>query len=124
MTQVALSERDAGRQILLSCGDQLVIELTENPTTGYRWTFEPFDETILARTRSTFVRFSAKTGAGGRRSLSLLAKTAGTVRLRLKLWRASTHEDAPVQRRFEVELRVREREAEEAALAHEPPKPR
>ncbi len=37
MTTILLTEADSGRSIAARVGDEIVVELPENPTTGYRW---------------------------------------------------------------------------------------
>lgn len=47
MTEIAISERESGRVVNANRGDQIVIELTENPTTGFRWQLAYVNDSIL-----------------------------------------------------------------------------
>lgn len=61
MVEVLLTKSDDGRTIEATVGDSLVIELPENPTTGYRWIREP-DSSPSVRLRAN--TFNRATGGG------------------------------------------------------------
>lgn len=41
MSMIQLSEADQGKSVTVKKGDQLVIRLTANPTTGFNWELQP-----------------------------------------------------------------------------------
>jgi inhibitor of cysteine peptidase len=90
----------------LAVGDQLVIWLPENPTTGYRWAGEAVDSRVISIDLGQFRRLAATTGGGGSRGITLTALAAGSVRVALKRWRA-WEGDASVDRRFEIRVIVK-----------------
>lgn len=85
----------------------VLLQLEETPSTGYRWTLEaspPEAIEILA------IRWVAPTGGGvgaaGKREFSLRTKAPGEIRLSLKLWREWQGESSATSR-LEFILRVR-----------------
>ena len=47
MSQIRLTSSDAGKKVEMAVGDVLVISLPENPTTGFRWTFDFLDKELF-----------------------------------------------------------------------------
>jgi inhibitor of cysteine peptidase len=100
-----LRERDTGQHVQLALQDELTLLLRENPTTGYRWSFEQLEAAVLTLREDLFVGLSGKVGAGGERRFSLTATGPGTTELRLKLARGSGPPES-VQRHFCVTVSV------------------
>ena len=88
MSVLKLVIEDNGKLIKLRQGDVIIVSLQETPTTGYRWTVDNIDETILEIQNEGF-RIAPKAGIGGSgaRTFSFRAITVGSVNLKLKLWR-------------------------------------
>lgn len=102
MATHVLSPADDGRSIRATVGDHIVIELPENPTTGYRWTIDAVDDNGLALRDSAYARDDGGAiGGGGSRRLSFTVVRSGLSRIQLKRWR-EWEGDASVQQRFEV----------------------
>ena len=95
-----IDRRASGSELALGLGDELQIELGENPTTGYRWHVADAGD-VLEETDAQYARAGTGVGAGGRRTLSFRAVRAGTGRLRLRLMRDEAATD-----RFEVTVHV------------------
>ena len=99
---VTISKADNGKTFTLSPGDTLVIQLPENPTTGFRWKEESSDQSVLALQTSDFSAApKAAVGGGGTRQLTLKGQKAGTAQVSLKLQRSwlgdsSTRDDFEV----------------------------
>lgn len=107
MSTRTLTEADGDAEITLMPGDTLNIALAENPTTGYRWSVEPSDPSILEAVPAAYEAAGAAAGAGGRRSFSFRAIAPGQTRLSLILQRP--WEGAPsARKRFAVTLTVRD----------------
>jgi inhibitor of cysteine peptidase len=101
-----LTHAENGTAVTLRPGEQVVIRLTEHPTTGFRWAVDQSDEAIVALVDTTYVRTAgAGLGGGGEQVWTFEAKHPGTVQLRLKLWRA-WEGDTSGQERFEVIIHV------------------
>ena len=78
-----------GERVTLRQGDELTVELPENPSTGYRWEADDDASTsILEATGSTFTRADAAGGAvgvGGTRRFTFRATGIGSCSLRYTL---------------------------------------
>ena len=106
MSTVSLGAVDHGRTVDADVGDVIVVRLSENPTTGYRWSLEPVDESLLENEGDAFVPESgAAMGSTGTRRFQLRAKSAGTTPIRAKHWREWSGEGS-VTERFWVQLHV------------------
>lgn len=62
MTQILLTAAQSGFPIEARVGDELVLQLVENPTTGYRW--QPDSELQLPAREDHYVPAAGATGAG------------------------------------------------------------
>jgi len=90
---LTLSEADAGSRPDVRVGDQVVVELAEKPTTGYRWQVDV--DTARARVvDDTFLSASDAMGAPGRRRLTFEVLQAGAVDIRLRNARSWDPENA------------------------------
>ncbi|WP_416974233.1 protease inhibitor I42 family protein [Streptomyces sp. 4F14] len=84
MGEVRVSARDSRARV--RAGDDLVVELPENPTTGFRWEVRGIEGLELTGDDYTPAPAPAPTGlvgAGGTRVLRLRAREAGEGRLEL-----------------------------------------
>jgi len=104
---MVLTEDDDGKDLRLPANEALVIELVENPTTGYRWQLESAEGVAV---ESSYVpgdpgAAPGTAGGGGKRRFTLELKGAGEVHLRAKLRRA-WEGDTSILRRFQVGLRI------------------
>ena len=101
-----LTQEDNGKTIEIKTGDSLVVNLDENPTTGYRWAVERGSEDLLNPSGSEFIQNpDAKTGAGGTRVFTFQALKPGKTSLNIKHWRA-WQGDSSVTHRFGVEILI------------------
>lgn len=82
---VQLTETDNGKEIPLNVGEQLVITLPGNPSTGYSWEVTTIDTIILNQVGEP--QFASDNtnlvGAGGVLTLTFEAKKAGSTTLEL-----------------------------------------
>jgi predicted secreted protein len=91
---VELTESDAGAEHAVGVGQELVVRLTENRTTGYRWRLAlPGDGVALDEDRFD-VDTSARPGASGVRTFRLHATKPGAHRLGATLQRSWGSGDA------------------------------
>ena len=100
-----LTKDDDGKTVSVTQGDEVVISLDENPTTGYVWAIDKIDDTILALKSSDYSADAPIPGSGGTRTLTFTTKQAGTSPLQLKDWR-SWEGDTSVIGRFGVTITV------------------
>src|ERR1700729_1075223 len=87
MRPVELAQEDSGGRRTLPVGDDVVVALAENPSTGYRWQAE-FDPLVLEATDDRFQASSDLRGAPGARYLAFRALASGQTQLRLIYRRA------------------------------------
>jgi inhibitor of cysteine peptidase len=89
---IELSEPEDGSSHSLPIGEELVVRLQENPTTGYRWQFSQSGPGGLEQVEDTFGQASGgeagAPGAGGRRILRFVGKQRGRVRVEARLGRS------------------------------------
>ncbi len=101
-----LTQADNGKTVLARSGDQLVLRLDENPTTGYLWVLEGDVGPVLEVLDAQYVQTAAAgIGGGGQRVWTLKAKNTGSVGLLMKLRRA-WEGDKSIVKRFEVTIQV------------------
>jgi predicted secreted protein len=84
---------EASNPVVLRVGEELVVELEENGTTGFEWEARPDADDVIKVKRSEFVAApSGQPGAAGRRRFVLSADRPGRAMLSLHLrrsWEAS-----------------------------------
>jgi predicted secreted protein len=83
-----LRETDNGASVRVPLADEVVIELQESPSTGYRWAIETSGDAVR-EIESTFIPSSeAGIGGGGQRLIRLVAAHQGIAEVRAVLRRA------------------------------------
>lgn len=65
-----------------------MVQLPENPTTGYRWHLQPPDDSVVTLLEDGFEASKGGLGIGGMRRWKLQATHAGTTRLETRLSRS------------------------------------
>jgi len=105
MANIVVTEADLGREVAARVGDAVVVQLPENPTTGFRWALASPQGDVLDLSHDEF-QASAQTGvgAGGLRVFRFGAKSTGSGRIELKLARA--WESDPPKAAFSVDVKV------------------
>lgn len=102
----SVTSADDGRILTLQAADRLLIQLDENPTTGFRWTVDTVDDQIISMQNSTYAPPAAGAlGGGGTHHFTFVVKQRGVTPVRFKLWREWLG-DASVTRRYELTVRV------------------
>ena len=88
MAEIAVGEAQNGSSLTMTVGDELKLELPENPTTGFRWQPAGSDDSILQLRTDDFVPGGgAAIGGGGRRLFLWATLRAGITEVRLELKR-------------------------------------
>jgi inhibitor of cysteine peptidase len=84
---LTLTAADSGTSRRLAVGDQVAVDLAENPTTGYRW-HAAIDPDALRPRTDEFTSDGPATGAPGHRRMSFEVLQPGSVELRLRNYRS------------------------------------
>jgi inhibitor of cysteine peptidase len=93
---VSLNAAENGSQIYVKVGDQIVISLDGNPSTGYTWESQGLDSTIFKQIgEATFTSSNpGLVGSGGTLTITLKALKPGTAPLTLayhRPWETGTN---------------------------------
>jgi len=107
MATITLTEANDGKAIRVREGDEIVLGLPENATTGYRWHVgrsDGLDEKDTGE-REGPKGPNPQVGGGGTRKFRFVAKSPGSARLELKHWR-EWEGDKSVIARFAVDITV------------------
>ena len=105
MGTYTITEAEVTRPLTVSPGDEIVARLPENPSTGFRWHAETVPAGVLGAEADEFAVSAMQPGAAGTRVLSYRARSPGSARIRLKLWRA-WEGDGSIIRSYEVAVAV------------------
>jgi predicted secreted protein len=106
MSARVLGLKDRDEVITVLVGDGILLRLPENPSTGYRWAGEIPD--FLRLTRDENERHGTAPGAGGLRTMELVAVAPGRATLNFACGQA-WEPTAPPTDRFSVTIDVVER---------------
>ena len=86
---VFVGEGDSGGTFFLSIGQQLVVTLASNPTTGYSWSYQSSSSGVLRDGPSEYVPTQpVLPGSGGTERFVFTGADAGRTRLRFEYRRA------------------------------------
>jgi inhibitor of cysteine peptidase len=94
---------DTGSVIEARAGDEIVVRLSENATTGYRWQIDRVEGPLEPAGDSYELSAPGSIGGGGVHEFRFRATAAGTARLTLKHWR-SWEGEASVTERFSLDI--------------------
>jgi inhibitor of cysteine peptidase len=101
----ALTEADNGKTVDLRVGDEVVLRLPENASTGYRWTVDAADGNLVDVKEGKYLAASNALGSGGEAQWIVHAKAAGATEIKLKCWHSWEGERSVIER-FEFTLRI------------------
>jgi inhibitor of cysteine peptidase len=105
MAEIAVKQDQNGSTVSAKVGDSLIVELPENPTTGFRWVPGELDASIVAPQSDEFILGSnTGVGAGGVKVFRFLVKGHGSARVQLRLARA--WESGVPSKLFEIHINV------------------
>jgi inhibitor of cysteine peptidase len=101
MTTVELTQSSLGASHELFVGDEVIIRLPENPTTGFRWSASLSSEGTLASGGDSFVPATGvlTPGAAGERVLRFVAAHPGSALITLthgRAWEAGNKQSSQV----------------------------
>lgn len=101
-----LTEEDSGSTIAVGLGEELLVRLGSNLSTGWRWDLDGELPQQLEQVGEVQYFLSPQPGAGGTEEWRFRAKTAGDALLRMKYWRSFEPAVEPA-RAFVVTARVK-----------------
>ncbi len=97
--KLTLTKADKGKTVQVHTGDQVMLQLDENPSTGYLWAIDKTDNAVLALQHSDYTPTpGGALGSGGTRVFTFIAKNPGRVHLQLKVWRSFEGNSSVIQR--------------------------
>lgn len=108
MTEIKLTRNDNGKTVEAQVGDSVVIELPENPTTGYVWSLDVKERTgiaYLSNSRYTAANNSG-IGGGGMSTFIVNVQSAGIATIDIKLKHPWEPESTAIDR-FNVVINAR-----------------
>jgi len=106
-SEVRLGDADNGRQVELKMGQQLVVSLEGNPSTGYTWEVTEVDAKVLRQSgEPEFQPQSNLPGAPALITLRFQTVGAGTTDLKLA-YRRPWEKNTPPAQTFAVRVSVR-----------------
>lgn len=105
MRAIEVTAAEDGGSIEADVGDTILLRLSDNPTTGYRWELQPVAGECVSLGNSGYESSGDSIGGGGVATWTLHAAAAGTVSIRAKRWRPWAGE-ASVLARLAVTVHV------------------
>ena len=106
MPDATLTQKDNGRSIELKVGGELVIDLPENPTTGYRWSVRgPLGDLVSLKSAEFSGGAGSRIGGGGIRQFRFVARAPGKTTINLKNMRTWESEGSAIDH-FSLEVRI------------------
>ncbi len=101
----SLSGSDDGKTMTVHVGDEIDIALDSNPTTGFDWTIDKSNDSLLTLKQMEYQASSNAIGSGGTDTFKFMAKSAGTVKHQFKYWR-SFEGDRSIIHRYAVTIQI------------------
>jgi len=105
-----LTENDNGGQVTLKMGQEMLVRLGSNPSTGFRWQVEKVDEAVLqqvgmAQYEPAEPGGTLKPGQAGQETMRFQATGAGQTNLILA-YRRPWEDDAAAEKTFILQVVV------------------
>ena len=104
--KVEVNDAMNGQSVSLKAGDQLVISLESNPTTGFDWELLTLDESVLKLVGEPAFKTDSKlVGASGVKTYTFEAQGSGTAAIKL-IYHRSWETDVPPEKEFNLSIDV------------------
>jgi len=94
-----------GAELAAMVGDDVIVRLPENPTTGYQWRIDELPTMLNLLSTDFMIAAEPAPGAGGQRIIRFRATRSGVARVRMVLARSWETHAAP-QRTYGFSIRV------------------
>ena len=101
-----MTQAHDGQTVPAKVGNVLSLELPSNPGSGYGWSLNSLDNTLLELIETRFLATRDVPGSGGLQVWAVRARAAGRARISLKHWRPWEGEPSVIAR-FAVEVDIR-----------------
>lgn len=101
---MVLTEQNSGCTVNIKIGEIFIIQLKENPTTGYRWMVETIYG--VKQIEDQFILLENTVGGAGIRILQFCVLNIGTYELHIKKWQEWSGEVSVIQR-FQIKIIVK-----------------
>jgi inhibitor of cysteine peptidase len=102
MNGIIITLNDKGKTFTVVEGESIKIQLSENPTTGYRWEIKTLNANVIAFKDSNFsTDLGTGVGGGGTRTFNFNIRSSGTSKISLRLRREWEPENLKIDQ-FEV----------------------
>jgi inhibitor of cysteine peptidase len=85
---LVIDQTQNNASVEIAVGDSLRVQLSENPTTGYRWRLLTNATPALHMVQDDFEASASEPGGGGIKFWTFAAERPGTVALRMELLRS------------------------------------
>ncbi len=105
--KIEINEAQNDSSIELSVGDELVIALEGNPTTGYQWEMLPINNNVVElQNQPEYKSGGSLVGSGGQYKFTLKAVKTGSATVALKNYRSFEADVPPIQT-FSIDITVK-----------------
>jgi inhibitor of cysteine peptidase len=104
--ELTVGKEQDGATLALRVGESLLLQLPENPTSGYRWAFARLDDTRLTVDDAAYRSDDPRPGTGGVATWTLRARAPGQPQVELKRWRP-WEGDRSIVERFSITLDIK-----------------
>ncbi|MBD2194620.1 MULTISPECIES: protease inhibitor I42 family protein [Calothrix] len=105
-SNLILGKDDNGKTVELSVGQSFLIQLNENPTTGYQWEVSKIDADFVKLTEDQYIQnIDSETGGGGIRNFKFTANSTGEYQIQL-VHQCSWRRDESSITYFKIKLRI------------------
>ena len=102
-----LTDQDSGKSVSLKAGDMLMLRLSSNPTTGYRWALKSVDQDILSQDgKPAYLAGNGRrVGEGGTEIWRFVAEKPGEATLTM-IYARSWEKKVPPAKTFTLHVTV------------------
>ena len=104
----AFTEADNGSRVMVEAGEEFIVTLESNPTTGYSWQIVEMDQAMLNQRGDVEFQQGSDSdglvGAGGAETFRFVAVSPGETILTLGYFRP--WEDEPLQKTFTITVAI------------------
>jgi inhibitor of cysteine peptidase len=106
MSAVVLGPGDHGSTVEARAGDEFIVRLPENASTGYRWALDALPDWLRVTGDQLDLDDPTTAGAGGTRVLTIAVDAAGEAELTLRKRRSWESDAVPEVDRFSATVRA------------------
>ena len=104
--KITLTKQDNGRSIALKKSESLVIALASNPSTGFQWTVESYNENTLFAAEKSYTGTGTGVGSGGMEMFCFTAINSGSTPLVMIYHRPFEKNVAPIET-FKITVKIK-----------------